>query len=140
MKFNEFSLGQVFHTTSMVMTLESITEFAQIYDPQYMHLDAEKAAAGRFGGLIASGIQTMAVSFKLWVETGVYGEEVVAGTGMNDIRFLKPVYPGDELRVEVEVIGLEERRRSGIVTVRLSTFNDKAHKVFSGELSALVDK
>lgn len=140
MKFGEFTLGQVFRTKSVTVTPESITEFAAVYDPQYMHLDADKAAAGRFGGIIASGIQTMALSFKLWVETGAYGEEVVAGTGMNEIRFVKPVYPNDELRVEAEVIRLEERRRSGIVTVKLTTFNQKGQLVFSGELSALVDK
>lgn len=140
MKFGEFTLGQVFRTKSVTVTLESLTEFAAVYDPQYMHLDADKAAAGRFGGIIASGIQTMALSFKLWVETGAYGEEVVAGTGMNEIRFVKPVYPNDELRVEAEVIRLEERRRSGILTVKLTTFNQKGQLVFSGELSALVDK
>lgn len=140
MKFEEFALGRVFKTASITLSKESIMEFASAYDPQYMHLDEEKANAGRFRGIIASGIQTMAVSFKLWVETGVYGEEVVAGTSMNDIRFIKPVYPDDELRVEAEVIGLEEKRRSGIVTVLLSTYNEKNEKVFSGELSALIDK
>lgn len=140
MKFEEFTLGRVFETASVTLTKESIMGFASVYDPQYMHLDEEKANAGRFRGIIASGIQTMAVSFKLWVETGAYGEEVVAGTAMNDIRFIKPVYPDDELRVEVEVIGLEEKRRSGIVTVLLSTYNGKNEKVFSGELSALIGK
>jgi len=140
MKFEEFTLGHVFKTASITLSKESIIEFASVYDPQYMHLDEEKAAAGRFRGIIASGIQTMAVSFKLWVETGAYGEEVVAGTSMNDIRFIKPVYPDDELRVEAEVIDLKEKRRSGIVTVLLSTYNGKNEKVFSGELSALVDK
>ncbi|WP_172250680.1 MaoC/PaaZ C-terminal domain-containing protein [Saccharibacillus deserti] len=140
MKFEEFTLGQTFRTSSLILSRASIVEFASVYDPQYMHLDEAKAAEGRFKGLIASGIQTMAVSFKLWVETGAYGEEVVAGTEMNDIRFIKPVYPEDELHVEVEVTGLQERRRSGIVTVRLSTFNQKNEKVFSGELSALVSR
>nr|WP_216667486.1 MaoC/PaaZ C-terminal domain-containing protein [Saccharibacillus deserti] len=133
-------MGQTFRTSSLILSRASIVEFASVYDPQYMHLDEAKAAEGRFKGLIASGIQTMAVSFKLWVETGAYGEEVVAGTEMNDIRFIKPVYPEDELHVEVEVTGLQERRRSGIVTVRLSTFNQKNEKVFSGELSALVSR
>ncbi|MDO3411940.1 MaoC family dehydratase [Saccharibacillus sp. CPCC 101409] len=139
MKFNEFFIGQTFHTASLTLTRDHIMCFAAEYDPQYMHLDETKAAAGRFKGLIASGIQTMAVSFKLWVETGIYGEEVVAGTGMDHIRFIKPVYPNDELHVEVEVIRLEPRRRSGIVTVRLSTFNAANEKVFTGELSALVE-
>ena len=140
MRFEEFTLGRTFTTSSLVLSKESIMAFASVYDPQYMHLDEAKAAAGRFKGLIASGIQTMAVSFKLWVETGAYGEEVVAGTAMNDVRFIKPVYPDDELHVEVEVISLEERRRSGIVTVRLSTFNARGEQVFSGELSALIGK
>jgi acyl dehydratase len=94
---------------------------------------------GRFNGIIASGIQTLAVSFKLWVETGSYGDEVIAGTAMNNIKFIKPVYPGDELYTIVEVIGVKEKRNeTGLVTVLLSTFNNKEEKVFEGDLSVLV--
>jgi acyl dehydratase len=105
-----------------------------------MHLDEDKATEGRFNGIIASGIQTLAVSFKLWVETGSYGDDVIAGTAMNNIRFIKPVYPGDELHTIVEVTALREKQNeTGIVTVMLTTFNDKDEKVFKGELSALVN-
>ncbi|WP_340029556.1 MaoC family dehydratase [Paenibacillus sp. FSL H7-0940] len=140
MRFSEYVIGQRYETTSLALSKSDIIEFATSYDPQYMHLDEEKAKQGRFGSLIASGMQTMNISFKLWIEVGVYGEHVVAGTGMNNIQFLKPVFPDDELHVIAEVIGLTPRRKgNGIVTVLLSTFNQKNQKVFQAELSALID-
>ncbi|MFK4436820.1 acyl dehydratase [Paenibacillus sp. RC21] len=141
MKFNEFYVGQIFKTKSIKITKENITKFAAEFDPQYMHLDEEKAKQGRFNGIIASGIQTIAVSFKLWVETGSYGDDVIAGTAMNNLKFLKPVYPGDELYTVVEVIAVNEKNNgTGIVTVLLSTYNNKDVKVFEGELSVLINK
>ncbi|WP_179031655.1 MaoC family dehydratase [Paenibacillus kribbensis] len=141
MRYHEFYIGQLFRTKSLTLTKENITRFATEFDPQYMHLDEDKATQGRFNGIIASGIQTLAVSFKLWVETGSYGDDVIAGTAMNNIRFIKPVYPGDELHTMVEVTALREKLdETGIVTVMLTTFNDKDEKLFEGELSVLVHK
>jgi len=121
------------------LSKKDIIDFAKIYDPQYMHVDEAKAKEGRFGSLIASGMQTMSTSFKLWVELGIYGEDVVAGTGMNNIKFIKPVFPDDEISVLTEVIELSPRRSSGgIVTVLLTTFNQNDEKVFQAELSALI--
>ena len=140
MKFSEYEVGQRYETKALKLSKEDIIEFAKVYDPQYMHIDEEKAKQGRFGNLIASGMQTMSTSFKLWVETGVYGEHVVAGTGMNNIQFIKPVFPDDELRVVVEVIEtVPKRRGNGILTVQLSTYNQDEVKVFQAELSALID-
>lgn len=140
LKFSEYVVGQRYETKSIKLSKTDIMEFAKIYDPQYMHLDEEKAKKGRFGSLIASGMQTMNISFKLWIEVGVYGENVVAGTGMNHIQFIKPVFPDDELRVVAEVIELLPRRRgNGIVTVLLTTYNQNHQKVFQAELSALID-
>ncbi|MDQ0495682.1 MaoC family dehydratase [Paenibacillus brasilensis] len=141
MRYHEFYIGQLFRTKSLTLTKEDITRFATEFDPQYMHLDEDKATQGRFNGIIASGIQTLAISFKLWVETGSYSDDVIAGTAMNNIRFIKPVYPGDELHTIVEVTALREKlNETGIVTVMLTTFNDKDKKVFEGELSVLVNK
>lgn len=139
MKFNEYVIGEAYRTESIQLSKKDIIDFAKIYDPQYMHIDEAKAKEGRFGSLIASGMQTMSTSFKLWVELGVYGEEVVAGTGMNNIKFIKPVFPDDEISVLSEVIELSPRRSiGGIVTVRLTTFNQNDEKVFQAELSALI--
>ncbi|WP_046173596.1 MaoC family dehydratase [Domibacillus indicus] len=141
MKFDEFTIGQVFHTKSFKLTKEDIVRFAGEFDPQYMHLDEEKAAEGRFNGIIASGIHTLAITFKLWVEEGMYGGDVIAGTQMNNIKFMKPVYPGDELKIMVEVIDKKTtKKESGILTVLLSTFNDREEKVFEGDLSVLVKR
>ncbi len=139
MKFDEFTIGQVFETKSFKLTKEDIMRFAGEFDPQYMHLDEEKANQGRFNGIIASGIHTLAISFKLWVEQGIYGDDVIAGTRMNNIKFIKPVYPDDELHTIVEVIDKKTKNNeTGIVTVLLYTFNDKEEKVFEGDLSVLI--
>lgn len=139
MKFNEYVIGETYRTESIQLSKKDIIDFAKIYDPQYMHIDEKKAKEGRFGSLIASGMQTMSTSFKLWVELGIYGEDVVAGTGMNNKKFIKPVFPDDEISVVSEVIELSPRRSSGgIVTVLLTTFNQNNEKLFQAELSALI--
>lgn len=141
MKLNEFTIGQVFQTKSLKLTKEDIMRFAGEFDPQYMHLDEEKANQGKFDGIIASGIHTLAISFKLWVEEGFYGEDVIAGTRMNNIKFIKPVYPEDELHLNVEVIDKKATKdETGILTVSLSTFNDRDEKVFEGDLSVLIKR
>ena len=141
MKLDEFTIGQVFTTKSFKLTKEDIMRFAGEFDPQYMHLDEEQANQGRFNGIIASGIHTLAISFKLWIEEGMYGDDVIAGTGMNNIKFIKPVYPGDELHIIIEVLDKKAtKNETGILTVLLSTFNDKEEKVFEGELSALIKR
>ncbi|WP_249871755.1 MaoC family dehydratase [Oceanobacillus saliphilus] len=141
MKLDEFTIGDVFETKSHKLTKEDIVRFAGEFDPQYMHLDEEKANQGRFNGIIASGMHTLAISFKLWVEEGRYGEEVIAGTRMNNIKFIKPVYPDDELHIIVEVIDKKAiKNESGLLTVLLSTFNDREEKVFEGELTVLIKR
>src|SRR4051812_49361308 len=131
MKLEEFTIGQEFQTKSLKLTKEDIMRFAGEFDPQYMHLDEEKANQGRFNGIIASGIHTLAISFKLWVEEGIYGDDVIAGTRMNNIKFIKPVFPEDELQITVKVIDKKATKdETGILTVLLSTFNHKDEKVF----------
>ncbi|MCF3943800.1 MaoC family dehydratase [Oceanobacillus alkalisoli] len=141
MKLDEFTIGDVFETKSYKITKEDILRFAGEFDPQYMHLDEEKANQSRFKGIIASGIHTLAISFKLWVEEEKYGADVIAGTGMNHIKFLKPVYPDDELHLLVEVLDKKViKKETGLLTVSLSTFNDKEEKVFEGDITALIKR
>ncbi|MCF2648947.1 MaoC family dehydratase [Niallia circulans] len=139
MKLDEFKIGQSFRTKSFKVTKEEIIKFAGEFDPQYMHVNEEKTKEGRFKGIIASGIHTLAISFKLWVEEEKYGEDVIAGTEMNHIKFLKAVFPGDELYTIVKVLEKKQNRSAtGILTVLLSTYNDKEEEVFEGELSVLI--
>ncbi|WP_371383171.1 MaoC/PaaZ C-terminal domain-containing protein, partial [Staphylococcus aureus] len=83
MKYDDFIVGETFKTKSLHITEEEIIQFATTFDPQYMQIDNEKADHSRFKGIIASGMHTLSISCKLWVEEGKYGEEVVAGTQMN---------------------------------------------------------
>ncbi|OEL03247.1 MaoC family dehydratase [Staphylococcus casei] len=141
MKFDEFSIGDTFTTKDYKVTEEDIYKFASEFDPQYMHIDKEKAEQGRFKGIIASGIHTLSLSFKLWVETKKYGEDIIAGTQMNNIKFIKPVFPNDHLHVVIKVTDKHSiKPDSGLLTVRLSTFNQDADIVFKGELTALIAK
>ncbi|MED3561640.1 MaoC family dehydratase [Bacillus xiapuensis] len=141
MKLDEFTIGQVFKSKSLIVTKEDIMRFAGEFDPQYMHLDEERANKGRFQGIIASGIHTLALSFKLLVEEGIYGDEIIAGTRMNHLKFMKPVYPGDELQVIGKVIDIKAmKNQTGILTILLTTLNDKEEKVFEGEMSALIER
>ena len=141
MKLNEFIIGQEFISKSFYVTKEKIQEFANEYDPQFLHIDEEKANQSRFNGIIASGMHTLSISFKLWVEEGKYGEDVIAGTGMNNIKYIRPVYPGDTLHTVIKVIDKQPRKdNTGILTVKLSTYNQHEKKVVEGELSALIKK
>ena len=140
MKFDELAIGQKFETSSYKVGKEEIIAYATQFDPQYMHIDEEKAKQSRFKGIIASGLHTLSLSFKLWVEAGVFGEDVIAGTGVNNLKFTKPVYPEDILYVTTEVIKKEERNRSGEVTLLLSSFKNTGEQVLQAEISALVSK
>ncbi|MEH7009590.1 MaoC family dehydratase [Neobacillus niacini] len=140
MKFGEISIGQRFETTSYKVSKEEIFAFAAQFDPQYMHIDEEKAKESRFKGIIASGLHTLSLSFKLWVETGMFGDDVIAGTGVDNLKFTKPVFPDDVLYVTTEVIKKKERKGSGEVTLLLTTFNNNGEQVLKAELSALISK
>jgi acyl dehydratase len=141
MKLDEFTVGQVFETKSFKMTKEDIMRFALEFDPQYMHLDEEKAKQGRFDGIIASGLHTLSISVRLWIELGIYGDDIIAGTGMTNIKFIKPVYPGDELHTIVEVIDKNvKKKEAGIITVLLSTYNSKEEKILEVDLAGLIKR
>lgn len=140
MKFDEISVGQRFETALYKVSKEEIMTFASQYDPQYMHIDEEKAKQSRFNRIIASGLHTLSITFKLWVELGVFGEDVIAGTGMNNLKFMKPVYPDDTLNVIAEIIKKEERTSTGEITWLLSAFNQDGVEVFRTEMSALIQK
>ena len=140
MKFDELSIGQKFETLSYKVGKEEIITFARQFDPQYMHIDEEKAKQSRFKGIIASGLHTLSLSFKLWVEAGVFGDDVIAGTGVNHLQFIKPFYPEDVLYVTTEVIKKEERKGSGEVTLLLLSFKNDGEQILQAEISALVSK
>ena len=104
--FEDFAEGERFTTESAVLSEAEIVDFARVYDPQPFHIDAAAARDGPFGGLIASGFQTMALAFRLFYQEGVIADCSMGSPGMEKLRWHRPVRPGDSLRAEVEVSDL----------------------------------
>jgi len=118
--FEDIPAGERRTLGSHEMTKEAIIEFAERFDPQPFHVDEAAAAHSKFGGLIASGLHTMAVCQRL-VTDGFYSEIAnVAGLGIDETRFHEPVRPGDRLTTHIEISEtrpLEHRDDRGLVVV-----------------------
>jgi len=104
--FDDFKTGEMFVTPGVTVTETMIVEFARVYDPQPFHLDAEAAKHSIYGGLIASGFQTLALGFRLIWDTGIFRAASLGSPGFDELRWLKPVRPGDVLHVEMAVAEL----------------------------------
>ena len=116
------------------MTEAEIVEFARRYDPQPFHLDAETAARTPYGGLIASGLHTLTLTFKLFLDTGALAVSCLGSPGLDEIRWLLPVRPGDTLRVVVEVAAARpssSKPDRGIATLRYQAFNQHGQTVLT---------
>jgi len=109
--FEDYIAGTVEEFGDIAVTADDIVEFARRYDPQDMHTNAEAAARGPFGGLIASGWHTTAMMMRLFVEHYLSKIATLPSPGIDELRWLRPVRPGDRLRVRVTV--LETRRSRG---------------------------
>jgi len=138
--FEEFTLGQVFETEGITLTEAMIIGFAFQYDPQPFHLDAQAASQSPYGGLIASGFQTLALTFRLFRDTGVLTGTGLGEAGGDEMRWLRPVRPGDTLRVKVAVAGLLPSRRPdrGMVRLAYTTLNQHGEAVMVVTLNHLV--
>ena len=125
--FEDLSVGDTFEFDPVMLTEDDIVAFGREYDPLPFHVDAEAAADSVFGGLIASGIQLIAVSQRVVYE-GFYSEAaLLGGLGMDDVRFEVPCRPGDTLTTRVEVVELREsqsRDDRGIAATRRSLHTD----------------
>lgn len=97
MKFAQFQPGMVFEQGPRHLTEEEIISFAKAYDPQWFHVDPVRAKAGPWKGLIASGWHTCGIAMKMAVEAALEGSESFASPGLDSVKWLKPVRPGDDL-------------------------------------------
>lgn len=104
MYFEDFEPGQQFSTASQVISQDDIIGFASQWDKQSFHLDPVAAESSIYGGLIASGFHTLLISFNLVVEAAIWTKSSQGSPGMEDLRWLAPVRPGDTLTVDFEVV------------------------------------
>jgi acyl dehydratase len=100
----DFSAGQSFKSGRLRIDADSIRRFAAEFDPQPFHLDEAAAKTSIFQGLAASGWHTAAITMRLLVESDFKPAGGIIGAGFDELRWPRPVRPGDELRVESEVL------------------------------------
>lgn len=132
--FDDFQLGEAWESQPRVLTAEDIVAFGREYDPQPMHTDPDRAGAGPFGGLVASGWQIAAISMREFVRAGGHGGTPVVGLGVDELRWQAPARAGDTLTVRREVIELRRSASSpthGIVRTRVTVCNQEGKVVMS---------
>ena len=131
--WDDVEVGQKASFGRYKVTREEVLEFATRYDPQPFHLSDEAAAQTFFGRLAASGWHTCAMTMRMIVDDMKDRETASLGSpGIDELRWLKPVYPGDVLRVETEVIETRPSRSNpaiGSVRSNLTVFNQKDEAV-----------
>lgn len=129
---------------SYEVTREEVIEFAQKYDPQPFHLSDEAAAKTHFGRIAASGWHTCAMTMRMLVDNIATGDDAGLGSpGWDELRWLKPVYPGDTLRVETEIIDVRPSRSKpdiGSFKSLITVFNQKDEPVMTVHSIALVKR
>jgi acyl dehydratase len=115
------------------VTREEVLDFARKYDPQPFHLSDEGAASTHFGRLAASGWHTCAMTMSMFVaEMGVNPQASLGAAGVDELRWLKPVYPGDVLRCESEILEVKPSRSRpdmGSMRTQTTTYNQRDEPV-----------
>ena len=129
-----WQVGDRLVTGGITLTESEIIDFALRYDPQPFHLDTSAAADSLYGGLIASGFQTLALCFRLFIQTGVLADSSLGSPGIDDLRWLAPVRPGDTLHTEVEALEVKSSASKpdrGILRLRYGAVNQRGEPVLS---------
>ena len=131
--FDDLERGDVFTTGTHELSVDDIKRFASEFDPQPFHLDEEAARQSLYGGLIASGWHTGAMFIRMVCDGMIAGNATVGAKGFDDLRWIKPVRPGDVLSVESEVREKIEGRRPDIGTVKIESriSNERGEVVMS---------
>jgi acyl dehydratase len=141
--FEDFVVGSKIETPSLTVTEADIINFATEFDPQPMHTDPE-AAKSITGGLIASGWHTASLTMKMLITGRQYRPAPgTVGLGFESLKWLKPVRPGDTLRLQLELISTRESESKpgwGIITNRFTTLNQNDEPVQTMVSSAIVPK
>ncbi|EDL50231.1 MaoC family dehydratase [Erythrobacter sp. SD-21] len=140
--YEDLEIGMTRSFGGYEVTREEVIEFASKYDPQPFHLSDEAAAQTHFGKVSASGWHTCSMTMRMMVENMMNEKSAGLGSpGVDQLRWKKPVYPGDTLRCETKII---EKRRSasrpemGIFKSRIRTFNQNDEIVLEMVSNALI--
>jgi acyl dehydratase len=128
----DLHVGDRFESGTFEVTEEGIVDFAHDFDPQPFHLDFDAAKRSIFEGLAASGWHTAAMSMKLFVTGGLRLAGGAVGLGVDELRWPRPVRPGDTLRLQTEIVEMRPSRSKpdcGIIRIRNETTNQNSEVV-----------
>ncbi|MBL8347199.1 MAG: MaoC family dehydratase [Rubrivivax sp.] len=132
--FEDYAEGEAFEFGDHLVTEQEIIEFAQRYDPQPFHLDHAAAAATHFGGLVGSGWMSCAIMMRLLCDHFISRVSSMGSPGVDQVRWLRPVRPGDRLRARVRVAkarASETRPDRGIVSAQHELLNQRDEVVMT---------
>jgi len=134
--WEDFKVGDTSNLGERTVDREEIIAFANMYDPQPFHIDEEAGRQSMFGGLIASGWHTVAIVMRLSVDSYLRDSASLGSPGVDNVRWLKPVRPGDTIRATrtvVETRASKSRPELGSVKTRWEVFNQHGEMVMSME-------
>ena len=140
--FDDLKLGMRFKSGEVTVTREDIKRFASEFDPQPFHLDEEAAENTVFKGLAASGWHTAAIAMNLAIQARPFGSHPLMGAGVDELRWMKPVRPGDTLRLEGEVVELIPSRSKpqGVARIKWTAYNQHGEAVYTFNPIAIVPR
>ena len=141
--YEDFKVGDRFTSAGLTMTEAAIIDFARQWDPQPFHTDVEFAKKWTFGGLIASGLHTMAVTLRLWLDQGVFRACSLGSPGLGEVQFPRPVRPGDTLRVVTDIVEMRasaSKTDRGIARIRQVTINQHGEAVLEQETTVFLKR
>ena len=133
-RFEDYTPGAVHEYGHISVTEAEIIDFARRFDPQYLHVDRERAAQGPFGGLIASGWHTAAMMMRLIVDNFLPKTASLGSPGIDELRWLRPVRPGDVLSIRLSVLEATRSRSRpdrGVVRTLCEVLNGDREVVMS---------
>ena len=134
--FEDFPVGMTVEIPGPVLTTESILEYARRYDPQPFHVDEEAAKQSVYGGLIASGWHTVSLAMRMICDAYLLDAASLGSPGVNEVRWLKPVRPGDSIRLRMTVLEAKpsaSKPDRGTVLHRWEVLNQNGETVMTME-------
>jgi acyl dehydratase len=131
--FDDLKVGMRFKSGEVTVSRDDIIRFAAEFDPQPFHLDEVAAEKTILNGLAASGWHTAAIAMKLAVTVRPFGPHPLFGAGVDELRWLKPVRPGDTLHLEGEVLELTPSRTKplGVARIKWTAYNQNGEAVYT---------
>ncbi|MDH3375953.1 MAG: MaoC/PaaZ C-terminal domain-containing protein [Gammaproteobacteria bacterium] len=137
----DFVPGEVIHTPRWRVSEQELISFAECYDPQYYHTDPDTASESIYGGLVAGGFQTAALTWALALRTRLFDRCAMAGIGLEGLRWFKPLRPDDTVRCEITVLSNRPSRSKpdrGVIEARYDLFNQHDIKILTLTLTQML--